>query len=222
MSTILVVAPHPDDETLGCGGTLLKHIASGDSVHWVIVTSIGAEQGFSNERVCSRTDEIERVASAYGFAGLHFLGFPTMTLDMVPKRDLISSLSKVVQSVRAQVVYVPYRNDAHSDHAAVFDAAVSCAKNFRYPSVRSVRAYETLSETEFGLRPDDPGFRPNLFIDISPFLERKLEIMNIYASEMGEFPFPRSEITLRAQASLRGSQAGVRAAEAFMMLKEVQ
>lgn len=222
MNTILVVAPHPDDETLGCGGTILKHIASGDSVHWVIVTSIQTEQGFSDDRVRSRADEIERVASAYGFAGVHSLGFPTMTLDMVPKRDLISSLGTVVKSLSAQLIYVPYRNDAHSDHAAVFDATVSCTKSFRYPSVRSVRAYETLSETEFCLRSDDPGFRPNLFVDITSFLERKLEIMNVYASEMGEFPFPRSDTALRAQANLRGSQSGVWAAEAFMLLKEIQ
>ena len=116
---------------------------------------------------------------------------------------------------------MPYRNDAHSDHAAVFDAAVACAKTFRYPSVRSVRVYETLSETEFGIRSDDPGFRPNLFIDISPFLEQKLKIMNIYASEMAEFPFPRSDTAIRAQASVRGSQSGVLAAEAFMLLKEI-
>jgi len=222
MNTILVVAPHPDDETLGCGGALLKHIAAGDSVHWVIFTSVRTEEGFSEKYVRSRAEEIERVASAYGFAGVHSLGFPTMTLDTVPKRDLIRSLSTVVQSVSAQVMYVPYRNDVHSDHAAVFDAAVACTKSFRYPSIRSVRAYETLSETEFGLRSDDPGFRPNFFIDIAPFLERKLEIMSVYAGEMGEFPFPRSEITLRAQASLRGSQSGVSAAEAFMLLKEIQ
>lgn len=222
MNTIIVVAPHPDDETLGCGGTLLKHIAAGDSVHWVIFTSIGSEQGFSEDRIRSRENEIERVASAYGFAGVHPLGFPTMTLDTVPKRDLISALSKVIQSVTAHVMYVPYRNDAHSDHASVFDAAASCTKAFRHPSIRSVRAYETLSETEFGLRPDDPGFRPNLFIDVAPFLERKLEIMSIYSSEMGEFPFPRSETTLRALSSLRGSQSGVQAAEAFMLLKEIQ
>lgn len=222
MNTVLVIAPHPDDETLGCGGALLKHIAAGDSVHWVIVTSILSEQGFSEERIRSRSDEINRVASAYGFAGVHLLGFATMMLDTVPKRDLIGSLSAVVQSIRAQVMYVPYRNDSHSDHGAVFDAAVSCTKTFRYPTIRSVRAYETLSETEFSLRSDDPGFKPNLFIDISPFLERKLEIMNVYASEVGEFPFPRSETTLRAQANLRGSQSGVLAAEAFMLLKEIQ
>jgi N-acetylglucosamine malate deacetylase 1 len=219
---IVVVSPHPDDETLGCGGALLKHIAAGDSVYWMIITSMRIEQGFSEDSIRLRAKEIGQVASAYGFAGVHFLDFPTMTLDTVPKRDLINSVGKFFQSISAQVIYVPYRNDVHSDHSAVFDAAISCTKNFRYPSIRSVRAYETLSETEFGLRPDDPGFRPNLFIDISPFLERKLEIMNIYAGEMREFPFPRSETTLRAQASLRGSQSGVQAAEAFMLLKEIQ
>ena len=220
--SVMVIAPHPDDETLGCGGTLLKHIHVGDRVHWVIFTSVTTEQGFSEERVRSRSDEIDRVALAYGFASVHRLGFPTMTLDTIPKSDLVGALGAVVKAVGAEILYVPYRNDAHSDHAAVFDAAASCAKTFRYPSVKSVRAYETLSETEFGIRPDDPGFRPNLFVEVLPFFERKLEIMNIFASELGEFPFPRSEVTLRSLASLRGSQSGVSAAEAFMLLKEIQ
>lgn len=219
---VMVIAPHPDDETLGCGGTLLKHIHAGDRVHWVIFTSVTTEQGFSEERVRSRSDEIDRVALAYGFASVHRLGFPTMTLDTIPKSDLVGALGAVVTAVGAEILYVPYRNDAHSDHAAVFDAAASCAKTFRYPSVKSVRAYETLSETEFGIRPDDPGFRPNLFVEVVPFFDRKLEIMNIFASELGVFPFPRSELILRSLASLRGSQSGVAAAEAFMLLKEIQ
>lgn len=222
MKSVVVVAPHPDDETLGCGGALLKHVAAGDSVHWVIVTTVRIGEGFSEDQINLRKREIEQVASTFGFESVHSLGFPTMTLDMVPKRDLINSISAVIKSVSAQVLYLPYRNDAHSDHAAVFDAAVACAKTFRYPSIRSVRVYETLSETEFGLRPDDSGFRPNLFIDISPFLEQKLNIMNIYASEMAEFPFPRSRGALEAQARLRGSQCGAVAAESFMLLKEIR
>lgn len=222
MSRILVVAPHPDDETLGCGGTLLKHKAAGDSVHWVIFTNIAIEQGFSEERVCSRAEEIDRVSSAYGFDSVHQLGFPTMSLDIFPKMELITALSKVVQSVSAQVMYVPYRNDAHSDHAAVFDACAACTKTFRFPSVRSVRAYETLSETEYGMKPEDRGFRPNLFVDIAKFMDRKLEIMSIYESEMAAFPFPRSEVALQAQAQLRGTQCGTTAAEAFMLLKEIE
>ena len=219
---VAVVAPHPDDETFGCGGTLLKHMACGDRVHWIVFTCISTELGFSEERVLTRDDEIRRVADSYGFAGTHLLNFPTMQLDRAPKADLVGALGTLVKQLGIHTLYVPYRNDAHSDHAAVFDAAVACAKTFRYPSVRSVRVYETLSETEFGLRPDDPGFRPNLFIDISPFLEQKLNIMKIYASEMAEFPFPRSEGALEAQARLRGSQCGANAAESFMLVKEIQ
>lgn len=219
---VAVVAPHPDDETLGCGGTLLKHVASGDCVHWIVVTGISTDLGFTAERVRSRDQEIRRVAESYGFANTHRLDFPTMQLDRVPKADLVAALGAVVKQLGVHTLYVPYRNDAHSDHAAVFDACAACTKTFRYPSVRSVRAYETLSETEYGVKPEDPGFRPNLFVDISGFLDRKLQIMAIYASEMAPFPFPRSDVALRAQVQLRGAQCGATAAESFMILKDIQ
>lgn len=222
MSIILVVAPHPDDESLGCGGTLLRHVDEGDSVHWLIVTTMTPSQGFSAERIATRNMEIDMVASTYRFAGVHRSGFPTTRLDTFPMGDIVVAVGKIFQDIRPDTVFLPYRNDAHSDHAAVFDATVSCCKSFRYPSVKRVYAYETLSETEFGLRPDDPGFRPNLFIDIGDQLERKLQILNLYAGEMGVFPFPRSEECVRALAALRGSNAGLRAAEAFMVLKEVR
>ena len=219
---VAVVAPHPDDETLGCGGTLLKHVARGDQVHWIVFTGISTAQGFTEKRVRSRSEEILRVAKSYSFAGTHRLDFPTMQLDRISKADLVGARGAVVKQLEVHTLYMPYRNDAHSDHAAVFDACAACTKTFRYPTVRSVRAYETLSETEYGVKPEDPGFRPNLFVDVSGFLDRKLEIMSIYASEMAPFPFPRSDVALRAQAQLRGSQCGAAAAEAFMLLKEIE
>lgn len=220
--TVLCIAPHPDDETLGCGGTLQRHIAAGDRVHWLIVTAISEPLGFSAARIASRASEIDAVASAYGFTQVHLAGLPTTRLDTLPKADLVAAISAVIGAVGPDTVYVPYRNDVHSDHSAVFDAAIACSKTFRYPSIRAIYAYETLSETEFGLRPDDPGFRPNLFVDIAAWLESKIAIMGLFAGEMGTFPFPRSEECLRAQAMLRGSQAGVVAAEAFMILKEIR
>jgi LmbE family N-acetylglucosaminyl deacetylase len=221
MRTILAIAPHPDDETLGCGGTLIKHISAGDRVHWLIFTKMGVEQGFTQERIRSRDKEIGRVARAYGFTGVHRLDFPAMMLDVIPKMDLVSALGNVITIISPEVIYLPYRYDVHSDHTAVFDAAASCSKSFRYPTIRSVRAYETLSETEFGIRPDNAGFRPNLFIDITDQLNKKIKIMRLYASEISALPFPRSVGALRAQAQLRGSQGGSLAAEAFMILKEI-
>lgn len=222
MKRLLVIAPHPDDETLGCGGTLLRHISNGDEVHWLIITAITTEIGFSAERVARRDAEIKAVEKTYGFAGVHQFFFPTMRLDCIGKLQLIDAIGSVMQKIKPDTLLVPYRNDAHSDHAAVFDAAVSCSKSFRYSSVRSVYVYETLSETEFGLRTDDSGFRPNLFVDITHFLEQKLYIMHMFEGEMQDFPFPRSETCIRAQAALRGSQAGVLAAESFMVLKEIR
>ena len=103
----------------------------------------------------------------------------------------------------------------------MFDAVAACTKWFRYKSVKKVLVYETLSETEFSINPDLQGFRPNIFINITDFLDKKIEIMKIFESELGEFPFPRSEEAIRALSSIRGASAGFHAAEAFMLLKEV-
>lgn len=222
MKRILAIAPHPDDETLGCGGTLLRHFEEGDEVHWLIVTGISSDFGFTAQRVASRDQEIDAVAKAYGFCSTKRLSFPTMMLDQVPTFELVGAISQAIRDIQPHCLYLPYRNDAHSDHAAVYDAATSCTKVFRYPTVKAVYAYETLSETEFGLKPEDPGFRSNLLIDISEFLERKIEIMRLYDGEMRDFPFPRSEICIRALAQLRGSQAGTFAAESFMIIKEIR
>lgn len=222
MSTILAIAPHPDDETLGCGATLLRHVAEGDSTHWLVMTEMRASHGFDQDRIAIRDAEMKAIAKAYGFAQTHHASFPTTRLDTLPMADLVTAIGQVIQRVQPDTLYLPYRNDAHSDHAAVFDAAAACCKSFRYPSVKRVHVYETLSETEFGLRTDDPGFRPNLFVDTSTWLDRKIEIMRMFSGELQAFPFPRSEECIRAQAMLRGSQAGVIAAEAFMILKEIR
>lgn len=218
---VLCIAPHPDDETIGCGGALLRHAAVGDRVHWLVVTTMTPDL-FDAERMARRRREIDAVAARYGFASVHVCNFGTTKLDTQPMSDVVGAISKVFAEIRPDVVFVPYRNDVHSDHTVVFDAAISCCKSFRYPSVKSVYAYETLSETEFGLRPEDGGFRPNLFVDISPFLDEKIDIMRLYEGEIKPFPFPRSEECMRAQSLLRGAQAGVRAAEAFMILKEIR
>lgn len=218
---VLVVAPHPDDETLGCGGSLLRHKQLGDDIHWLIVTNMSEECGYSESQVEKRTQEILEVENAYGMASTHTLKYMPAGLDKVPTGDLVAAISKVIQEIKPAIVYTPYRYDVHSDHKACFDAAISATKQFRAPFIESIRVYETLSETDFNLNPIHT-FSPNLWIDISDFIEEKLRIMEIFSSELGDFPFPRSIQALRAQSQLRGSQIGAEAAEAFMLLKDVQ
>jgi LmbE family N-acetylglucosaminyl deacetylase len=220
MSTVLVVAPHPDDETLGCGGTMLRHIDQGDAVHWLIVTRISEALGFSKEKIERREHEIEQVASAYGVEQVLTLDFPTTRLDAQPMGDLVEAVGNVVDEIEPERIYVPYRNDIHTDHAVVFDAVAACSKWFRYPSIQRLLAYETPSESDFAINPDVGGFRPNVFCDVTDYVAEKVEIMRFYQSEMGTHPFPRSEKSIRALATSRGAAAGFEAAEAFMLLRE--
>lgn len=221
MKKVLVIAPHADDETLGCGGTILRYVELGCEVHWLIVTAVTEEHGYSNEKVKERRNEILSVSEMYGFKDVHELGLPPAALDKVSKGGLISAISKIITEIEPDEVFTVYRNDAHSDHEAVYDAVMSATKSFRYPFIKRVLAYETISETDFGMKPEDPGFRPNVFIGITDYIDRKLEILDVFRSEMGDFPFPRSRIAVEALARLRGVQCNHKAAEAFMLLKEI-
>ena len=216
---VLVVAPHPDDETLGCGGTLLRHRSEGDRIHWLIATSMGSGD-YPSDRVAQRKAEIDAVAKAFDFTSVHQLGLPAAGVESMPRADLVRAIGSVFRAVNPSVVYLPYAGDAHSDHATVFHAAASCTKWFRYESITQVLVYETLSETDAGIDPDSRGFRPQLFVDISAELEEKLRIMSMYRSELQDFPFPRSFEAIRALAMVRGVAMGARAAEAFIVLRE--
>ncbi|GGM61374.1 GlcNAc-PI de-N-acetylase [Rheinheimera tangshanensis] len=217
----MIVAPHADDETLGCGGTILKLIAQGHEVHWLLVTGMSASSGFSKQQIDSRKNEIYRAAKVYGFAKVHELMLPPARLDTLALGQIIDPLCQIITEVKPEQVFTAYRNDAHSDHQIVYDAVMSATKSFRYPFVKKVLAYETMSETNFGLKPEDGGFKPNVFIDIGLYLQKKLEILSIFSSELGEFPFPRSIKALEALAHIRGAQCNAEAAEAFMLIKEV-
>ena len=215
----LVVAPHPDDETLGPGGTLLRRRDEGAEMAWVIVTSLSVTAGWDEASVARRTEEIRRVAERYCFSAIYEMGFPTTRLDQVPTADLVGAFSGVFKEFQPEEVFVPHPSDVHSDHRIVFQAVAGCTKWFRYPSVKRVLAYETLSETDFALKPQT-AFSPNVFFDIDGHVEEKLSILDLYASEIGAFPFPRSQEAVRALAALRGATAGCKAAESFELLRE--
>lgn len=217
----LVIAPHPDDELLGCGGTLLRRKAEGAELCWLIVTSMSKDHGWSEQRINERKIEMKKVETSIGFDKVVNLQLPTANLDTVPLAKLVEEFSKVFSEFCPTEVFIPHHGDVHSDHRVVFNAAAACCKWFRYPSVKRILTYETLSETDFGLISTET-FKPNTFIDITDYLERKLELLSIYESELSPLPFPRSIDGIRSQAKIRGVAAGYLAAEAFTLLKERQ
>lgn len=217
---IVVVAPHPDDETLGCGGTLLRHVDEGDEVHWVIATDMMRDTGYSEDRIAARKREIDEVARAYPFSSVTRLGHPTTRLDRVAMAELVEGISGAFREIEPEVVYLPFPGDAHSDHRLVFKAGQAASKWFRQPDVRRVLTYETLSETEQGRDPRLRGFEPNVYSNIDGRLDRKIQILQLYEGEIGEHPFPRSERTIRALAAVRGAASGYDSAEAFRLILE--
>jgi len=222
MKKILVMAVHPDDETLGCGGALLKHKAGGDRLYWLIATDELKALGPRSPVIRRREGEIARAAKAYGFADVFRLNLPARGVDTVPVGELVGKIAAVVNRVKPDTVYLPFHGDVHSDHRYFFQAAYSCLKAFRAPSIKTVLMMETVSETEFAPSMKEDAFIPNYFVDISAYLGKKLRIMAIYRGEMRPHPFPRSVKNIRSLAAFRGAAAGCASAEAFMLLKGIR
>ena len=221
MKRVIVISAHPDDEILGVVGTLLKHKKSGDNLAWIIITGISETQGFSKERVKSREFEIQSVSDSIGFSKVFRLNYPTMSLNPQIVNEIIPKISSIFNEFEPEVIYVLNRSDVHSDHRYTFDAISACTKSFRYPFIKKVLMYECLSETEFAPILPEKVFQPNYFVDISDFFKKKIEIMQIYSSELGEHPFPRSNRNIEALAVHRGAIVGVEYAEAFQVIKYI-
>ncbi len=218
---ILAISPHPDDETLGCGGTILKDKDMGDKIYWLIITNIDMKNGWDKDIIEKRQKEIETVAEMYGFEKTFKLDYPAAKLDAIPIQEIIESISKVIFEIKPEIIYLPNRSDVHTDHQITFKATYSCTKNFRYPFIKKILMYETLSETEFAPALPENTLIPNVFVDITNYFEKKIEIFKIYKSELMKEPLPRSLEVVEALAKYRGSRIGEKYAEAFVLLKEI-
>lgn len=218
---VLIISVHPDDETLGCGGTILKHRDIGNNVYWLILTNINDEKVWGKERIEKRQNEISLVESMYGFTKTIRLDYDTTKLDQLPLGELTEKISKVIKDIQPEIIYLHNRSDVHSDHKVSFQAIISSTKSFNNPFIRKILMFETISETDFAPAVQENAFIPNYFVDITKYIEKKIEIMKVYSSEIKEHPFPRNEKNIRALATMRGSQCNSNYAEAFMLLKEI-
>ncbi|MEZ5446132.1 MAG: PIG-L deacetylase family protein [Gammaproteobacteria bacterium] len=218
----IVLAPHPDDETLGCGGTLLRLKEEGcASLCWVLMTRMAVEAGYDGAAIRRRETEIAQVGRLFGFERTIQLPFSAAMLDIAPTHELVRALAAVFDDLQPETLLLPFPSDAHSDHRRTFAIASACSKWFRRKYLRRILCYEVPSETGFNLDPTAAPFAPNFYIKLEPRdVARKIEIMNLYEGEMAPFPFPRSEAAIQALALLRGSQCGSEAAEAYVLVRE--
>lgn len=217
---VLVVAPHPDDEVLGVGGTMARLAAEGQEVFVAIVTRANAPH--FDEAVTEQSRREARAAhELLGVTKTFFLDLPAIALDTVPHRDVNAALGGVFAEVAPGTVFIPFAGDIHLDHQLVSLSSLVAARPTVAGYPTAVYAYETLSETNWNAPFLSPAFAPSTFVDISDFVERKMEAMEIFASQLREPPHERSMESLRALATLRGSTVGLRAAEAFVTIRQV-
>lgn len=216
----LVVSAHPDDETLGAGGTLHRLKAMGCVIHWLNVCDMKTEYGYPESACRQKARVIDAVAAAYGFDSFTSLGLKPAALASVDEAALVGLLGDAVAGLAPEGLIMNSGLDAHSDHRALRNALQPVLKGFRYPSLKAALEMEILSETN--LCHGGAAFAPNLWVDITAHMGQKLETLALYETELGLHPFPRSLEAVDAQALLRGSEAGVSRAEAYRIVKLVE
>ncbi len=217
---IMVVSPHPDDETLGAGGTLIKMKKAGHSISWLNITDMKVEDGWDSERVSHRKEQIKKITEFFGFDKFYNLSFSTTKLSIIDEGEIIGKIKKVFEEFKPEWIMIPGQYDAHSDHHVVYNCCMAAAKTFRAPFIKRITTMEIVSETDYGFQKEK--FEPNLFVDISGELEGKIEAIKIYDTELEQEPFPRSVSNIKAIASVRGSSCFCKYAEAFCILKEIE
>jgi LmbE family N-acetylglucosaminyl deacetylase len=214
--SIIIFTPHPDDETLGAGGFLLKKKSEGYQLVWLILTHMKEEFGWTKEQIQKRNEEIKKVSEMYPFDFVYNLEFEPTGLDRLSSSEIMKPIQKIIKDHEPEIILLTSANDPHTDHQIAHRVGISLTKKFRNSNIRLILEVEILSESNFG---EKEPISPNFFVDISDFFERKMEIMSQYSGEMGTHPFPRSKESLRALAILRGTQRGSLFAEAFRIIK---
>lgn len=218
---ILVVAPHPDDEVLGCGGIMAKYADEGHEVYVAIVTK-GAEPLFTDEE-----DQIDKkhCLNAHKLLGVKktfFLDLPAAMLDTIPRYKLNGAIGKVVSEVLPDEIYIPHIGDMHFDHKLINEACMVAVRPRSDKAVKRVYAYETLSETEWDIPNTSNFFMPNVYVDISDYIEKKIEAMREYKEQIMEYPSPRSVEGIKSLAMTRGMTVNKKYAESFMLIREIR
>ncbi|WP_331376186.1 PIG-L deacetylase family protein [Sinorhizobium chiapasense] len=216
----LVVAPHPDDEVLGVGGTIARLASEGEEVFVAVVTE-GKPPTFHPADVAKTQAEAAEAHRILRVKETFWLRLPAARLAETSHATVNGALFELVRRLSPQTVVLPFVGDMHMDHQLTFTSALVACRPHQADFPKLILAYETLSETNWNAPYLSPAFVPNVFVDISKHLETKLTAMRMFASQLREPPHERSIATISALASLRGATVMQQAAEAFVLVRQI-
>jgi LmbE family N-acetylglucosaminyl deacetylase len=221
VTRVAVIGAHPDDEILGAGATLARHVRAGDEVHAIVVAD-GAASRYPDEMVATLEKHALRAAETIGFASLRLQALPDQRLDTVPFIELTQLIESVLDDIGPHVVYTHFPDDVNADHGVVARAVWTACRPYSRPELRRFAVFETPSSTEWAWPMNDASLRPNHFVDVTVTLDVKIAAMECYETELRAYPHPRSSRALRERAAYWGSQIGRLAAEPFRILRDVE
>ena len=223
MKNILIIAPHADDEIIGCGGTIAKYVAQDKELYVAIITNghMGVPELFSKEGTDKVRLEAKQSHKYLGIKETFFLDFPVLKLASEPSYKLSMAIGSIIKKLKIDTLFIPHRGDIHEDHRITFESALVAARPIDENTIKRIYAYETLSETEWAAPFADDAFIPNVFEDITNYIEIKKRAFKFLTTQIKEFPHPRSLKTLEALSNYRGATVGVNNAEAFMLIREI-
>ena len=221
---VLVVAAHPDDEALGCGGTIARHVSMGDEVALACITDGVGARGIVEGAWAKRQRAMTFSCGALGIKQVHHLGALANLdnrMDGVPLLEHVQKLEPIIAKVAPAVIYTHHGGDLNIDHRITHQAVMTACRPMPGSSVKAIYAFEVPSSTEWASETEQ-AFRPNHFVDITATLDKKIKALEAYAEEMRPFPHPRSVEAVKALAAWRGASVGLMAAEALMTLRRIE
>lgn len=216
---VLIVSAHMDDEVLGAGGTIAKHALKGDELTVCILANRAYDHKYDDKLINKQKESAFKAKDILGYSSLVFLDLKDEQLDD-KTIDILTPLERVFKKVEPEVVYLNHQGDTNQDHKASFAAGIIACRSFANPSLKRVLSYEVLSSTEQIPPFKELAFLPNYYSDIEQYLDKKVKAMACYEQEFKDFPHPRSAEAITALAKKRGTEAGFKAAEAFVLIKE--
>ena len=226
-SRVLVIAAHPDDEILGCGGTAARLVAEGHDVHFAIlgegVTSrhVNRSEADANQ-LAALQRQAHAAAAKVGVKSVALHSLPDNRLDTMPLLDVVKIVEDMVEKFRPETIYTHHGGDLNIDHGVIHRAVLTATRPTTGHTVRDIYAFEVPSSTEWAFQRIEPSFRPNVFVEITHTVDAKIAAMECYEMERRKFPHPRSPEALRAIAARWGSVAGYAAAEAFELVRSLR
>ena len=224
---VAIIAAHPDDEVLGMGGTISKHTKNGDTVNILFLSDgdTGRDKKYIKKKrdkeIKLRKESAEKVGKLLKINSIEFEDYPNLRMDKYSVLEITQKIEKRLKKWKSQIIYTHHSSDTNIDHNICHKATIIACRPLPKSSIKSIRCFEILSSTEYSVSNFGTNFSPNLFVDVTKHKKKKIECLKAYDYELRPYPFPRSIKVVEAQLTIRGSQVGLEAAEAFMEVRSI-